>query len=199
MEVSVFTPSEAFGSNTYVIENSGVAAVIDPSVSYDEVIAHFETPPDFKYIIITHVHFDHMLEIDDWVKKTDADVIVGKEDAPAFRDSRINCFKLFFDINKTYDGSYVTVEEGDKLSLGDLNIDIISTPGHTKGSVSLVTSDSIFVGDVIFSKYSVGRCDLPGGDYPTLLGSIKRILSYPDYIKVYPGHGNSTTVYNIKN
>jgi glyoxylase-like metal-dependent hydrolase (beta-lactamase superfamily II) len=86
------------------------------------------------------------------------------------------------------------VEEGDVLTIGDEEIQVLATPGHTFGGVTFVTSVGVFPGDSLFAG-SIGRTDLPGGDYNTLIRSIKeRILVLPDETPVYPGHGPSTTV-----
>jgi glyoxylase-like metal-dependent hydrolase (beta-lactamase superfamily II) len=86
------------------------------------------------------------------------------------------------------------LDDGDSIDLGDEKIKVISTPGHTPGGATFVTSIGIFPGDSLFAG-SIGRTDLPGGDYDTLISSIKaRILSFDDDTPVYPGHGPATTV-----
>jgi glyoxylase-like metal-dependent hydrolase (beta-lactamase superfamily II) len=86
------------------------------------------------------------------------------------------------------------LEDGDTIDLGDEKIAVISTPGHTPGGATFVTSIGIFPGDSIFAG-SIGRTDLPGGDHDTLIHSIKsRLLSLDDETPVFPGHGPATTV-----
>ncbi len=186
-----------YGSGTYVIISENEAIIVDPSVSYEYAISEIGMTPEFKYILITHAHFDHFLEIDDWVSKTNATVIVGEKDAHALSDSYLNCNMLFLGINKGYSGSYTIVKENDILKIGSEELRFIETPGHSPGSVSAIINNAVFVGDVIFSAFSYGRTDLPGGDHKTLCESIKRILSLPDDTVIYPGHGSPTTVKQI--
>jgi glyoxylase-like metal-dependent hydrolase (beta-lactamase superfamily II) len=84
--------------------------------------------------------------------------------------------------------------DGDSIPLGDEQIEVVSTPGHTPGGATFVTSIGIFPGDSLFAG-SIGRTDLPGGDYDTLINSIlSRIMSLDDETPVYPGHGPATTI-----
>ena len=87
------------------------------------------------------------------------------------------------------------LNEGDVLTLGDIELEVWHTPGHSLGSVSLVcpAEGVVFDGDVLFNA-GIGRTDLPGGDYYTLMNSIKRLLTLPDETKVYSGHGPATTI-----
>jgi glyoxylase-like metal-dependent hydrolase (beta-lactamase superfamily II) len=88
------------------------------------------------------------------------------------------------------------LNDGDKIQLGDLVLEIIHTPGHTEGGISIkVGSDPVrlFCGDLIF-KMGIGRTDFPGGNYEVLVNSIKRLLDFPDDTILYPGHGPKTTL-----
>lgn len=199
MRVTTFTPSEYFGANMYVISCDGVGAVIDPSLSYFKTKEFLENYGlEIKYIILTHAHFDHILEIDSWKNNTSADVIVGAFEESALRDSNLNCYKIFFNIDKKYNGPYITVKDGDLLKLGQKDIRIIETPGHSAGSISLFIDNNLFVGDTVFAANSVGRTDLPGGDIQKLYESINIIKSLPPETVVYPGHGPQTSVTEIK-
>jgi glyoxylase-like metal-dependent hydrolase (beta-lactamase superfamily II) len=75
---------------------------------------------------------------------------------------------------------------------------VISTPGHTRGSISLLFEDKIFCGDTVFAEGGVGRTDLPGGDSKMLVQSIKKLLQFPEKTRLYPGHGPETTVGEVK-
>ena len=199
MNILRFDTVYPFGSNCYMLESCGEAAIIDPSAPYDSIISKLSYKDvSFKYIILTHAHFDHMLCIDDWVKCTGATVITGVGEGSALSDATRNCYKIFGKIDRGYYGEYVEVGEGDVLTIGDETVSIISTPGHTIGSITLCTQDAIFVGDCIFSKNSYGRTDLPGGNYTDLIHSISKILSFPPETDVYPGHGPKTKIIHIK-
>lgn len=199
MRILKFTPKERFGSNMYVLISETEAAVVDPSVEYSKIasLANAENLT-FKYIILTHAHFDHILEIDDWVNVTGAKVIVGEPDAAMLSNPYLNCYKPFLNLDLGYYGSYLTVNDGDVLVLGDTELKIIMTPGHTEGSLTLSTDEELFVGDTLFFGGSYGRCDLPGGDEAKIFSSIKRILTQNEEKKVYCGHGPATTVKQLK-
>lgn len=199
MRVLKFTPTERFGSNMFVLISGSEAAVIDPSVEYSKVkkLAEIENL-SFKYIILTHAHFDHMLEIDGWVANTSAEVIVGIGDAAALSDSYTNCYRLFSRLDSGYYGSYKAVKSGDALSLGDTKLTVIETPGHSRGSITISAGDKLFVGDTVFFGGSYGRTDLPGGDGAALFSSIKYICSLNGEKNVYCGHGPDTTLEEIK-
>ena len=175
------------------------AAVIDPSVEYSKIEGLISGENlRFKYVILTHAHFDHILEIDGWVSKTDAEVIVGAQDAVMLADSYLNCYRLFSNIDSGYYGSYKVVKDGDILQLGNEKMKVMHTPGHTPGSITLSTLDALFVGDTLFFGGSWGRCDLPGGDEEKIFYSIKYILSEDENKTVYSGHGPDTTVKELK-
>lgn len=199
MNIYTFS-SYTLASNSYVLVEGGSALIIDPSVSYDEVIAKIPTRPlEFKYIVITHSHFDHILKINDWTDKTSASVIVGRQDKSKLSDPIQNCYKFFFGRDDGYFGESLSVSEGDKLFLEGSAIKILETPGHTSGSISLLYDKNIFVGDLVFADGGVGRTDLPTGNFQTLLSSIDKIRAMPDEYTVYCGHGRKTNVKEINN
>jgi glyoxylase-like metal-dependent hydrolase (beta-lactamase superfamily II) len=87
-----------------------------------------------------------------------------------------------------------SIAEGDRISAGSSELEILHTPGHSPGSISLVSDQAVFVGDTLFAG-SVGRTDLPGGDTDTLIAAIrKKLFELSDDLAVYPGHGPSTTL-----
>ena len=194
MKIYKLNPTYQFGSNCYVIENGNERAMIDPSTNPH--LSKYENLK-LKYIILTHTHFDHMLFIDEWLEKSGAELIVGENDALGLTDSTVNCYKFFFNREKNYCGKYKTVKEGDTLSLGDKQLKFIDVPGHTSGSIAVIADESVFVGDVVFSKGVYGRTDLPGGNYETLSQSVKKISNLPKNFIIYPGHGQPTTIGEI--
>ena len=200
MNVLLFKQDYHFASNMYLIFSGNDAAIIDPSLKYSFASqAIEENRLTVKYIIVTHAHFDHMLEIEEWVEKTGGKVIVGREDARALSDAGLNCYRKFFHKEKGYFGKYTAVDEGDRLWLSDEELSVITTPGHTPGSISLKTHDLLFSGDAIFAEGAFGRYDLPGGDAYQLKMSIDKLCKLNGELTVYPGHGPETTIkdYNI--
>lgn len=199
MRVLLFTQKYHFASNMYLIFSGTEAAIIDPSLKYSfasEAIA--ENGLTVKYIIVTHAHFDHMLEIDEWVEKTGAKVIVGRDDAIALSNAELNCYFKFFHKQRGYFGKYTAVDDGDKLWLSSEDLTVITSPGHTKGSISLKTDKYLFSGDVIFDEGGFGRFDLPGGNAYQLKTTIDKLCNLDDTLTVYPGHGPETTIKDYK-
>ena len=200
LDCYIFTPRIQFGANCYVLSSGGEYAVIDPSVSYDDVI---QTLPDIsgkvKYIILTHSHFDHTLELENWMQNTTLEPSMSENAYVNIGDSLKNCYWQFFRIDKAYTGKYTRLQDCDVLTLGEDKIHVIETPGHTNGSICLITADRIFAGDTIFEGGSYGRYDLPGGNASELSSSIKKLLSYGDDMIILSGHGAATTVKEAKN
>ena len=196
MKISTKRSSYSYGSNAYLLESGGEYALIDPSITPDE--ADFDLSK-LKYVIITHTHFDHIIFVDRWVNETGARLLLGLNDEMGLSDPEINCYKRVLGMDKGFLLPFTTLKEGDNVSLGEEKISVLETPGHTKGSISLVVDGSIFVGDVLFANRAYGRYDLPGGDFRRLMDSIKKILSLPTEYKIYPGHGPETTVDKLKN
>ena len=191
-DVTLLTPTHGFSSNSYLLHSREECAVVDPSSPYSTSYGAV------KYVLLTHAHFDHMLEIDSWVNSTGATVIVSRYDSAALRDSAKNCYKSFYGIDGGYFGPYMTVDDGDKLTLGDETIEVISVPGHTPGSVIYSIGDTAFVGDLVFAGGGYGRFDLPGGDYIALMDSIHRVLEFDDSVMLLCGHNEATTVSEYK-
>lgn len=193
LECVTFTPELQFGSNCYVLKSNDEYCIIDPSVPYEAVRERLgDISERVKYIILTHCHFDHILELGDWLDATHRRPSMSKDASLNIKDSKVNCYRLFFRIEKAYLGECNILSEGDRLTLGDDILHITKTPGHTSGSISIITNDFMFVGDTLFSGGSYGRYDLPSGNRAALLESIDKILSYDDKI-IYCGHGEITT------
>ncbi len=194
--LNIQTPQSpySFSANTYVIFSGEECAVIDPAVPYDRV----KFPMKVKYVFLTHVHFDHMLELDSWASADGAEVIVSEKEFEALSDSYLNCYKLFSGQDKGYYGKASVMREGDTFIVGDSTIKVMECPGHTCGSVALLSDSVAFVGDTVFAGGGYGRWDLPSGDYRLLKESIQRILTLPDSTVLYPGHGDPCTVEQFK-
>ena len=187
-------PVGMFGSNCYILGDDGEGIVIDAGVESTYVLkAIEESNLKIKYIVLTHGHIDHICHVDDLREKTGAKVMINKFDAACLTDSNLNGSAFFSDaeVFKAADGY---VEDGDTLEAGNLKFQIIHTPGHNPGCICIKVHDSVFTGDTLF-KRGIGRTDLPGGDFNSLANSIKnKLFKLPDETKVYPGHGDSTTI-----
>lgn len=145
-------------------------------------------------IVLTHGHFDHVGEVAALARRLDVPVSIGREDAPMLE----NPGSMFMNLPIAIEGMTPQrqLDHGDTVSCGRLKLEVLHVPGHTRGHIALYERQQgiLFSGDVLFHS-SIGRTDLPGGDYDTLMTSItQRLLSLPDDTVVYPGHGPSTTI-----
>ncbi|MDX6625397.1 MAG: hydroxyacylglutathione hydrolase, partial [Solirubrobacterales bacterium] len=170
--------------------------VIDPGDEPDRLLAAIaEMDVDVEAILLTHTHFDHVGAVAPVARATGAEVWVPEIEQPALAD--IMSFVPYegFGPFESYDADE-TVAGGETLALAGLELDVIFTPGHSPGHVtySVRDEDALFSGDVLFQG-SVGRVDLPGGDWPTLLASIGTLLDgHPEEAVVHPGHMGLTTL-----
>ena len=177
-------------------DGSGRALIVDPGDEAERILAAAdELGVTIEGILLTHTHFDHIGAVAPIAKATGAPVWCPEIETPVLAD--INSFVpwLGFGPFESYEADH-TVTGGEKLELAGMEIDVIFTPGHSPGHVTYSIHDeaAIFSGDVLFQG-SVGRTDLPGGDWATLLESIRRLVeSHPPETTVYPGHMGITTL-----
>lgn len=195
MKVIKNSPS-GFASNCYVLydTSSGQAAVIDPSISWQTALKSFGNQlPQVKYILLTHGHFDHMLCLGEWREKFSAAVCVHREDAPCLADPQKSYFSKFAGRDTTFDPPDIYISDGEVFSLGNYQVTVLHTPGHTRGSVCYLAEGCLFSGDTLM-RGDVGRCDLYGGDWDAMRKSLEKIAALPRDCTVYPGHGENTTL-----
>jgi glyoxylase-like metal-dependent hydrolase (beta-lactamase superfamily II) len=184
--------------NCYVawLAGSTAAVVFDPGEEADRLLAGL-AEHDLKVaaILLTHTHFDHVGAVAPLAAATGAEVWVPELERHVLAD--INRYVPWpgFGPFESYEAEH-TLVGGERLELAGLEIDVVFTPGHSPGHVtySVRGEDALFSGDVLFQG-SVGRVDLPGGDWDTLLASITTLAeSHPDETAVYPGHMGTTTL-----
>lgn len=183
-------------SNCFIVgdEISGEAVVIDPGGDGD-MIMEVLTRRRWKVVAVlnTHAHFDHTGGNDYVVRQTGAPLMVPIRDADQLSQAHLAATTYGLTARQSPAADRM-LAEGDVIRIGDEEIEVLSTPGHTAGGASFLTSAGIFTGDALFAG-SIGRTDLPGGDYDTLISSIReKILSLPEETPVYPGHGPETSV-----
>lgn len=195
----VKVPSVGYESNCWLIidEYSGEFAIVDPSSSpavIDEKIKELELDAQkFKYALLTHGHFDHIYSVDYVREKYNCQLCIHENDALCLTDSYKNANKLFFNEDLTFNPADWLISDKDKLSLGELQIKVIHTPGHTEGCVCYLVENALICGDTIFDR-SVGRTDLPSGNTKVLYESLRKIKTMDESIRLYPGHGSITTI-----
>lgn len=177
------------GTNCYLLEDeeTGKAAVIDPGEEADRILAQIKSDQvKVEYILLTHGHYDHTTAVPDLVKALPGvQVYIHQADANGAGSQLFPLAAQVKDLNN-YD-------EGDTLSLGSLTIEVLHTPGHSKGSVTLKVGDVLFTGDTLFCG-SCGRTDLRGGSYEEIMASLKRLGELEGDFHVCPGHDRTSTL-----
>ena len=191
MIIKIFREPPIDNNNYLVIdEETREAALIDCS-SVDSSVkqAIEENNATLKYILLTHGHFDHVAGI----RRSAAKVVMNENDTKIL--NQVNNYLPMFGMPEiTIPQIDIFVKDGDVLKLGNIDIKVIHTPGHTQGGVCYLIDKVLFSGDTIF-KEAVGRCDLEGGDFNQIVESIEnKIFTLPDDTIIYPGHGTSTNV-----
>ncbi len=193
MKIITFPVGE-LGVNTYIISGDGTGcAVIDPGGDAQKIKnALAENGLVARCILLTHGHFDHIGAVAE-LKRGGIPVYISAQDKDMLDDDVKNMAKPF-NMTVEHPTADVFVGDGDVISVADLEIKVIATPGHTPGGVCYLAEDNLFSGDTLFA-HSVGRCDHPGGNHLLLIRSVKeKLLCLPAETKVYPGHGHATDI-----
>jgi len=183
-------------TNCYVIgdERTHKGAVIDPGGDAEEILEAIEALRlDVLYVIDTHAHFDHILANAEVLAATSAKLVLHAAEAPLLAQG--GAAAMFGIPSPESPAADIYVQEGDKLEIGDITLQVLHTPGHTPGQISLYDEQThvLFSGDLLFYQ-GIGRTDLPGGDYDAIVSSLERVLTLPEETLVYPGHGPETTI-----
>lgn len=185
------------GTNCYLIYREGSKDVIfvDPADHGEQIYQKIsEKGFQIQAILLTHAHFDHIWGANDLRKLTGAKIYALEEEKVLCESSQANVSEMAGRACTIRPNVYV--KDGDRLTLADITFQVIATPGHTVGSCCYYFEEGSFVvcGDTIFLE-SVGRTDFPTGDSGCLIRSIReKLFTLPDEVKLYPGHGDSTTV-----
>jgi glyoxylase-like metal-dependent hydrolase (beta-lactamase superfamily II) len=184
--------------NCFVIRADGAdrGLIVDPGEEAERILATVEEMGiGIDAILLTHTHFDHIGAVAPVAKATAAPVYCPEIEVAVLADIMAYVPWPGFGPFESYEADE-TVAGGEHLELAGLGIDVVFTPGHSPGHVTyaIPAERALFSGDVLFQG-SVGRVDLPGGDWPTLLESIRGLVEgYPEETAVYPGHMGNTTL-----
>ena len=183
----------------YACPQTREAVIIDPGDEAEKILAtikEYELLP--KYILNTHGHIDHVMAIDAVSEVYPVPLAIHPEDAHMYTDER--SAKMFGHASPlVHRKPDILLKEGDQITFGTLTLDVLSTPGHTRGGVCFVGRPyCVFSGDTLFHR-GIGRTDLDGGDYNTIIVSIlEKLYTLEDDLVVFPGHGRPTTIIEEK-
>lgn len=189
-------PVGSMGTNCYLAwcPESKEALVIDPGFEPEAILREIEAMGlKVKFIVNTHGHMDHIGGNQELHSVLGAPIAIGSEDAATLTDPRYNLSSM---MRKPVlsPAPQLLLQEGDSLEFGACSLQVLSTPGHTPGGISLYGNGLLFCGDTLF-KQSIGRSDLPGGDHSQLIQAIKtKLLPLPEETRVLPGHGPESLI-----
>ncbi|WP_373844697.1 MBL fold metallo-hydrolase [Clostridium sp.] len=180
----------SYGTNCYILidEGSLQCAVIDPGGDALQIIkALDDSKCKVKYILLTHGHIDHTGAVAEIKNKYNAPIAISEKDYKMMQQGA-------FVYGNIGNDAPIYIEDNQVFEIGDIKLKAVYTPGHTPGGVSFITDKVIFSGDTLFQS-SIGRTDFPGGDFETIIDSIKtKIMVLPDETVVLSGHGPQTFV-----
>ena len=179
--------------NCYILYSGKSCAVIDPGENYEKALEFIrENNLKIEKILLTHCHYDHSAGAGILKKETGAPVAASEECKENIKYAHVNVSALFgHELKDDIVDEILT--DGEEFYAAGIKFTCIKTPGHTSCSVCYITEDIIFTGDTLFYG-SVGRWDLPTGNFEELVSSIKEKLYKMDNMRVYPGHGEETSI-----
>ncbi len=179
--------------NTYIVCEGENALVIDPGNGTEEIMKEAKGA-NITHVLLTHCHYDHIAYLKELVSLTGADIVCSEKCAENIKNPDVNLSLSGLGYKLSVKRADIIMGDGEEKNFSGLNVKCIHTPGHTNGGVCYLIGDSLFSGDTLFLR-SVGRCDLPTGDYDELISSVReKIYTLDPDTEVYPGHGNATRV-----
>jgi glyoxylase-like metal-dependent hydrolase (beta-lactamase superfamily II) len=178
-----------YDSNAYLIDAKR-KTLVDAGIDGTRVLE--QVPADLDLIILTHCHYDHVAAVPELVAATGAKVAMHEDDVACLKSDRISAAAAFGQQSPAFKVD-ITLHDGDLVDLGDAKLKVISTPGHTPGSICLYDEAThvMFTGDTVFEGGSFGRTDI-GGNPEHMISSLEALTKY-DVSALYPGHGNPVT------
>lgn len=184
----------SWGANCYLLVSGSEAYAVDPSPSADAILKRLTAENAQLYgIILTHGHFDHVISAETLHNKTGVPVMIHECDDEMLSDPEKNAYKVFFGQDRSFRRADRLLHDGDLLPLGEEMIEVIHTPGHTKGCICLKSGDILVTGDTLFSD-TFGRIDLYGGSLSDMKQSLLRLKKLDPALTIYPGHGESSSL-----
>lgn len=185
-----------FAQNGYLVRcvATGKAILVDPGAAVDPMLGAAKAAgAQVELIVLTHAHLDHVDGVPRAKRATGVPVLLHEDDLPLYRSAPTQAQWFGVDIEPLPPVDRYLVD-GETIRFGECGLEVRHTPGHAPGHVVLYAPGTLLAGDCVFAG-SIGRTDLPGGDFQTLMRSIRqRILDLPDETVLYAGHGPETTV-----
>ena len=187
----------SYGSNCYLIEDSGHALIVDPSASAAAILRRLQEDGCVADgILLTHGHFDHITSIDTLRRaEPDLRVFIHEADAPMLTDAKKNAFALFFGQERVWQAADVLLRDGETVTVGNAVFRVLHTPGHSPGSICLLCGEegALITGDTLFAD-NIGRCDLWEGSYGVMRKTLQALRALRGDLTIYPGHGGVNTL-----
>ncbi|KPK33311.1 MAG: hypothetical protein AMS24_01515 [Chlamydiae bacterium SM23_39] len=199
MKIKIFAIGPILTNTIFLIcEKTKEMAIIDPSIGAYEKILKYEKDFSIKTILLTHSHWDHIADVFKIKKKTNALVYIHKLDSENLKKPGYDKLPSMVKIDPVEPDIYI--EDKMKLFVGDIEIEVIHTPGHSPGSVCFYISKEkiLFSGDTLFHG-GIGRIDFPFSNPSDMQKSLKKLFKLPNDVTVIPGHGKKTTIGKSKN
>lgn len=182
--------------NTYLVyDDPNNVFIIDPGADAEDIISTLEADDlSPAAILFSHGHADHISALDELLEHYQIPVKITAEDA-AWAFTQRNSFPGYERIQKHPENLISVIRDGDEIKFGNSTLRVLHTPGHSPGSVCFLdeAGRNLFAGDTLFSG-SIGRTDFPGGDWNAMAESLKKLMQLSEDYKVFPGHGESTTI-----
>lgn len=182
--------------NCYIIGDDQMreAIIVDPGGNARDILDTLRREQLKPVAIVnTHAHFDHLIALAEVRQRTGAPFFIHVDEAPILASASLGARMFGFVMTQPKPAERL-LRDGDQVYVGTLALRVLHTPGHTPGGICLLGDGWVISGDTLFQA-GIGRTDLPGGDYATLMASIRdKLLTLPDTTLVYPGHGDSTTI-----
>ena len=185
-----------FQSNTWLISDNGLCAVIDCGSPVEDILREAEClKSKIVLIVLTHGHVDHVYSIEGLKAKTGAKIYMHEDEKQLYMDSTLNGYMQFgMNRSETFPLHDFLVKDHDSIMLGKLELKVLHTPGHTSGGICILCEGHLFTGDTLFNR-SIGRYDMPTGNGKTLISSIReKLYTLPDETIVHPGHGEDSSI-----
>ncbi len=187
-----------FCANCYLVvdESTKESFLVDPGAYGARQSEYIKSQgvSELKYILLTHGHFDHIMGVRQFKEDLGGQVVIHENDEDCL-SSPLKSLAITHALSFPKTEADIVVTDGDRLPFGDTEIEVIHTPGHTKGSVCYKLGDLLLTGDTLF-KGTVGRTDFPGGSYSEIIESVEKLGAIKGDFKVYPGHESLTTLEN---